>query len=59
MKLLILLLSLSLFSCSFYKPTNPQLDLDCYYEAVKHGNGDYDQEQRIYRACVLGKTGDK
>ena len=55
-KMKILLLILIIFSgCSFYRPAQPNLDSDCYYESIKYGQGNFEQEQRIYRSCLLKK----
>ena len=50
-----LVLSLVLCSCAFFKPVNPTVDLECYYESIKYGQGNWEQEWRIYQACVLTK----
>ena len=54
MKLLILCLIFCV-GCSFFQPIQPIFDSDCYYESIKYGHGNYEQEQRIYRACMLNK----
>jgi len=62
MKPLILFLMCLFYSCTgcafsdFLTSDHMTLNSECYYESIKHGNGDWEQEKRIYRACMQNKN---
>ena len=59
MKLLLLIILIIFSGCSFlkqmYKPVPVEIQTACYYESIKYGNNDWEQERRIYHLCLINK----